>query len=160
MAGLSSAVSFLAILAVALGVLRLGHIGAGVIRPDVVTGSVAVANLIRVERSAGFVPLVPYYRPIGTGIERPEITVTRRELVTVEIVWRSANELRLLEWRGEPMLSPPPGAAPIATFKESALWSSDGRVEALVRVDGTWVHLTTDLPERDVRRIVATLRPP
>jgi hypothetical protein len=158
-AGLSSAASFLAILAVALGVLKLGHVGAGVIRPDVVTGAVAVANLDRVERVAGFAPLVPYYRPIGTGIERPEITVTRRELVTVEIAWRSANELRLLEWRGERLLSPPPGAASIAPFEESALWSSGGRVDALVRVEGTWVHLTTDLPERDMRRIVATLRP-
>jgi hypothetical protein len=85
--------SFLLVTGAVLLGLRLVHVGVPVLFPGTRPGPVALRTLDEVERRAGFVPLVPAYRPATLG-DRPEsVTVTLRPHPALAIVWRGERFL-------------------------------------------------------------------
>ena len=158
MAGLTRVGKFLLLLALALAGLRLAHVGAGVVYPPALTGRISLGDALDIEHYAGFRPWLPFFRPISTGPEKPEIAVTRRGIVSVEVEWRGDRRLVVTMIEGDEPPPHPADAPGIAGEPESARWTAEDLQHALVRRGPLWILVTTDLPERDAIRVARTLR--
>jgi hypothetical protein len=155
-AGLLSLVVILAVLGV---LLRVVHIGIPLFYPQVLQGPFSVDSLGEVEEYAGFSPLVPFYRPASLGSAPVVITVFRRPRPGVTILWQGEHLLVVEQTRGGEPPPRPPSARPLADDADTAWWREGRTHHVVTRTRGLWVEIRTDLPEQDLRRIVATLRP-
>lgn len=156
LAGLVGLVVILAVLAV---LLRLVHVGLPLLYPQVLQGPFSVEGLDDVEEYAGFSPLVPFYRPAALGSAPVVVTVYRRPRPRVTILWQAEHLLVVEQTRGGDPPPRPASARPLPGAGEAAWWREGRTHHVVTRSRGLWVEIRTDLPEQDLHRIVATLRP-
>ena len=151
--------SFILITGSILLVLRLLHVGLPLFLPDTRPGPFALASLDEVRRRVGFAPLLPAYRPAALGDRPSNLTVSLSPYPTFVIVWRGEHHLSVTQRRGGAMPAHPVTAQPLAGVADSTWWL-DGSVRHLVlKRDGFWIEVETDLPPRDLKRIADTLTP-
>ncbi len=159
MARLKGVPSFVLIVAVALGVLRVVHVAVPLIFADTRLGPFEIGSLDEVERRVGFRPLVPAYRPRTLGEESPRLTGARSPYATVVMVWRGERHLAISERRGGGAPDHPPTSRPLTGVADSLWWSEKGVHHAILQREGLWVSIETDLPAGDLRRLADTLTP-
>jgi hypothetical protein len=159
MARLRGVASFVVIAAVVLGVLRLVYVVVPLIFADLRPGPFELESLDEVERHVGFSPLVPAYRPIALGTEPPRLSGARSPYASVVMVWRGERYLTVSERRGGRAPDHPPTSRPLTAVADSLWWSERGVHHAILRRDGLWVSIETDLPSGDLRRLADTLTP-
>lgn len=152
--------SFFLVAAGALLLARVIHIGVPLFFPETRPGPFALTSLAEVERRAGFVPLVPAYRPETLGSEPPTLTLRLGPSPTLEVVWRGEHSLRIVERDGGAGPDHPPFARPLEDIPESIGWQEGARRHLVLRRGNLWLEVETDLPARDLRRIADTLGPP
>lgn len=156
LAGLLSLVVILGVLGV---LLRVVHLGIPLLYPQVLRGPFSLDGLDEVEEYAGFSPLVPFYRPAELGSAPVIVTVFRRPRPRVAILWQAERLLVLEQTQGGPPPAAPPQARPLVGEPEATWWREGRTHHVIARSRGLWVEIRTDLPEQDLHRIVATLRP-
>ena len=151
--------SFLVIAAVAFAALRLLHLAVPVFYPKVLVGPVRLDRIEAVARYTGFSPRLPFYRPQQLGARPVDITVSRRPHPKVVIVWQGERFLYLAQQQGGER-PPSEGDAVALPGRPDSSWSREGGTHhVVVKLDDLWIELRTDLPSRDLRRLVDTLRP-
>jgi hypothetical protein len=157
MARLTGVPSFVLIVAVVLGLLRLVNVAVPLIVPEARPGPFAMAGLDEVEQRVGFAPLVPAYRPRALGEEPPHLTGARGPYASLVMTWRGERHLVIVERRGGPAPDHPPTSRPLPAVADSLWWSEGGVHHALIRRDELWITIETDLPSGDLRRLADTL---
>lgn len=156
---LGGLISLAVILSVLWVLLRALHLGVPLFYPEVLQGPFTLDSVAQAEEYAGFSPLTPFYRPAELGSAPVYVTVFRRPRPRVVIFWQGDRFLYLEQTEGGEKPPAPPHARPL-TGRAEAVWWREGRTRHLVtRAGGLWVEIRTDLDERDLRRIVETLRP-
>ena len=165
MARLKGVTSFIVIVAVVLGLLRLVHVAAPLVVADTRPGPFPLGSLDEVQRRVGFAPLVPAYRPATLGERPPRLTGARRPRSMVVMTWRGERYLAIRQWRGGELPEHPPTSRPLSAVADSLWWSESGVHHLILRRDELWVVVETDLPAGDLRRLADTLtayraRPP
>ncbi len=158
MARLTGLGSFAAVSVAALLGLRLLHVGVPLLFPETHPGPFTPADLDQAARMAGFRPLVPSYRPAVLG-DRTGVTVARIPRPTIEIEWGGEHRLRIIARKGGDEPVHPDTASALADVAGALWWEEDAVLHSIVRRDDVWVHVETDLPPRDLERIVRSLRP-
>jgi hypothetical protein len=153
-----SLVSLVVVLAVLALFLRLLHVGLPMFYPRVLQGPFSVDDFGEVERYAGFSPLVPFFRPQQLGPRPVHVTVYRRPHARVVALWQGERFLYLEQTRGGRPPQVPPDAQPLAVTGGASWWRHGRTRHVVARREGVWVEIRTDLEERDVRRVVETLR--
>lgn len=139
--------------------LRALHLGIPVVYPKVLQGPFSLESVAEVEEYAGFSPLVPFYRPAALGSAPVIVTVYRRPRPRVTILWQGERLLVVEQTRGGEPPPRPASARPLPGAAEAAWWREGRTHHVVTRSRGLWVEIRTDLPEQDLHRIVATLRP-
>jgi hypothetical protein len=155
----ASLVSLAIVLAVVALLLRLLHVGLPLLYPRVLQGPFSLTDVREVEQYTGESPLVPVFHPQELGSRPVYVTVYRRPVSRVLVFWQGDRFLALDQWRGgEPPAVPPIAQAmPIA---EGGRWWRQGRTwHVVLRREGSWVEMTSDLDQDAVRRVAGTLRP-
>ena len=155
----ASLVTLVVVLAVLAVLLRVLHLVIPIAYPQVLQGPFALAGLGEVEEVAGFSPLVPFFRPQTLGREPVHVTVFRRPVPRVVVVWQGERFLHLELRRGGEAPPVPPDAEPLPVTGGGRWWRHGRTRHVVARRDDFWVALSSDLDDRDVRRVVATLRP-
>jgi hypothetical protein len=159
MAGLRGVGRFVIVLGVVLAVLRLAHLGVPLVVADARPGPFVLAGLDEVAARVGFVPIEPAYHPVTLGDRPTSIAAWLVPRPTVEIVWQADRFLSVTEHRGGSMPDHPPVSQPLDGVPDSRWWQQDGRSYLVVRHGTLWITLVTDLPTRDLHRMVDTLTP-
>jgi hypothetical protein len=149
--------SFLLIVVVVLGLLRVAHIAIPLIFADTRPGPFVLRSLDDVQPRLGFAPLVPGYRPATLGQEPARLTGGLLPLRSVRMVWRGERYLDISERRGGAMPAHPPTSRPLTNVSKSLWWSDEGVHHLILRRGDLWVELETDLPSGDLRRLADTL---
>jgi hypothetical protein len=157
MARLTGVPSFILIVAVVLGALRMVNVAVPLIFVETRPGPFPMASLDEVQRRVGFPPLVPAYRPRALGEEPPHLTGTRGPYASVVMTWRGDRHLIIVERRGGPAPEHQPTSRPLRGVADSLWWSERGVQHALIRRDELWITIETDLPAGDLRRFADTL---
>lgn len=156
---LGSLVSLVITLAVVALLLRLLNVGLPILYPPVLQGPFALTDVADAQRYTGFSPLVPFFHPPQLGSRPLYVTVYRRPLPRAVIFWQAEQFLLLDERRGGEAPAVPPGA-PALPVTGGGTWWREGRTwHVVLRREGTWVTIETDLDETAVRRVAETLRP-
>lgn len=140
-------------------VLRLLHLVVPAFYPSVLSGPFSVQELSQVGEFAGFSPRIPFYHPMPLGSKPVNITVVRRPRATVTVFWHAERFLYLSERHGGAAPVPPPNAKPLAGIPDAWQWREGETHHAIVPSGDLWIELRTDLPERDVERVVVSLQP-
>ena len=146
-------------LAIVALLLRALHLALPAIYPPVLQGPFSLTEIAQVREYAGFSPLVPFFRPQELGSRPVHVTVFRRPVPRAVIFWQGEHFLLLDERRGgeAPRVA---AGAPTLPVSGGGVWWREGRTwHAVLRREGTWVAIDTDLDETAVRRIAETLRP-
>jgi len=139
--------------------LRLLHLTVPALYPAVLSGPFSLDDLGQVKEYAGFSPLVPFYRPIALGARPVNITVVRRGRARVTVFWQAESFLVLNEVRGGSAPDAPPEARPLEG-RPGTLWWQEGNTQHLsFQVGELRIDLRTDLPHRDLERLLLSLRP-
>ena len=154
-----SLVSLAITLAVLAVVLRLVHVGLPILYPRVLQGPFSLADVGEVEPYAGYSPLVPFFRPASLGPRPVTVTVFRRPQPRVVILWQGERFLHLDQRRGGAPPAVPPDAEALAVVGGARWWRQGRTRHVVLRRDGAWVEIRSDLADADVRRVAETLRP-
>lgn len=152
--------SFAAITIVVLLGLRLLHFATPAVFPATRLGPIDVASLDDVRRLAGFVPVVPAYRPASLGVRPASITVLLSPRPTFVIVWRERDAFLSVTQRqggARPALSPL--SVPLRDVADSAWWVEGARSHLVLARGGFWIEIETSLPPGELRRFADTLAP-
>jgi hypothetical protein len=149
--------SFLLIVVVVLGLLRVAHVAIPLIFADTRPGPFVLRSLDDVQPRLGFAPLVPGYRPAALGEAPAHLTGALLPLRNVRMVWRGERYLAISERRGGAVPAHPPTSRPLTNVSESLWWSDEGVHHLILRRGDLWVELETDLPSGDLRRLADTL---
>jgi|CXWL01.1.fsa_nt_gi hypothetical protein len=138
--------------------LRVLHVAAPLVAPQILAGPFYPATLGEVRALAGFVPAVPFYHPEALGSAVPAIVVTRQPRAVVELRWNGARFLVLRERASSSADPPLRGDAQPLPGRPDVHWWTEGRETcAQLTAGGLTTELRTDLPRRDLERLVATL---
>jgi hypothetical protein len=151
--------ALLAVAALVFGGLRVVHVLAPAVYPKVLAGPFALDRVEQVEEYAGFTPLLPFYRPATLGGAPVAVTAWRRPRPRAVVFWQGDHFLVLEQTRGGPAPPRLPPDRELAGHPGAAWWVEGRTHHLVVPFDELWVVLRSDLPEREVRRLVETLRP-
>lgn len=149
--------SFVVILGVIWGVLRVVNLVIPMAYPGVLQGPFSLDDPSDVEEYAGFSPLVPYYRPELLG-QRPILVTARRRPPQVVIFWQGEHFLYLEEELDGDLPPIPEDAEPLLGDTNAVWWRDGSTVHAAATIERFAVELRTDLPPQEARRILDTLR--
>jgi hypothetical protein len=159
MARLKGTASFIVIVAVVLGALRLVHVAVPLIFADTRPGPFELSSLDEVQPRVGFAPLVPAYRPAALGKGPARLTGALSPHRSVLMVWRGERYLTISQQRGGAMPAHAPISRPLPNVPDSLWWSEGGVHHLILRRGELWVKVETDLPSGDLRRLADTLDP-
>lgn len=153
--------SAIVITGVVFAALRVVHVLIPTMFPSTRLAPVTVMGLDEVQRLTGFAPVLPAYRPATLGAAATDMRVAFSPRPTFAIRWSSGDHfLDVTEWQGGREPERPPLSQPLRDVPDS-FWWTDGAVSHLVvSRDGLWIHLTTSLPESELRRFADTLARP
>lgn len=150
----------------ALG-LRLLHLAIPSLLPEVLPGPFHPERTDEVAALTGWEPWLPFYRPESLGGRPLLITIDRRPSPRVVMRWRGSHWLELEEHiRGA--ADPPIDGEPLDTPFPAWIWSANGHLRARAlptplrgRANEPLraLELSTDLPRRDLERLIRSLRP-
>ena len=150
--------SFVVIVAVVFGGLRLAHVTVPTLFPETRQGSIAVSDLDEVRRLVGFAPMLPAYRPASLGERPTSALITFGSWPTLAIVWQNGEEyLSVTQRRGGPRPEHPPLARPFEDVPGSTWWADASRRYLLLERGEFWIQIETSLSARDLRRFADTL---
>jgi hypothetical protein len=149
---------FLVSLGFLLLALRVVHLAVPAFYPEVLAGPFSLRGLDEVQPYTGFVPLAPSYHPRELGALPLHVTARRRPAEVVAF-WQGERFLRLEQRPLDGDLPGHPDGRPLAG-QAHARWRQVGPVHHVsARHGDLWVTIATDLPRRDVERLLATLHP-
>jgi hypothetical protein len=149
---------FLVSLGLLLLALRVVHLAVPMLYPEVLAGPFSLQGLEHAQAYTGFAPLAPSYHPRELGA-RPLHVTARRRPAEVVAFWQAERFLRLEQRQGEGSLPAHPDARPLAGVS-GARWRQVGPVHHVsVERAGLTLTLATDLPRRDLERLLASLHP-
>ena len=151
--------SFLVITAILFLGLRGAHVLVGALNPASLPGPFELDSLDETERYVGFWPHIPFYRPIRLGTGPVEIVAERRPHPTVRVRWQGEASLELTEWAGGYQPEIADTAAPLPKLPKALYWPDGNHHVAVLKLEGRWIRVRTDLGLVELRRIVDTLLP-
>jgi hypothetical protein len=157
MARLRGVGSFVVIVIVVFGALRLIHVAMPLIFTGTRPGPFDLGSLDEVQRRVGFSPLVPAYRPAVLGPQLARLSGTRSPYAGIVMVWKGERYLAVSERRGGPAPDHPPTSRPLTAVEDSLWWSERGVHHMILRRGDLWISMETDLPSGDLRRLADTL---
>ena len=159
MARLRDVWSFLVIVAVVFGALRLVHVAVPLMLADTRPGPFDLESLDEVQSRVGFSPLVPAYRPAVLGERPARLSGAQSPYASVVMAWKGERYLVVSERRGGQAPDHPPTSRPLTAVADSLWWSERGVHHLILRRDDLWISMETDLPSGDLRRLADTLTP-
>lgn len=149
-------------LVLALGLfaaLRVLHVALPIFYPQMLTGPFRVESPAAAHGYLGFAPRLPFYRPQQLGPRPLDVTVARRPHPEIVILWKAERFLRLTERKGgdPPMIAATGQSLP--GHPDAVVWGDRHTRRVVLKIDDLWIELDTDLSERDVLRLIDTLKP-
>jgi hypothetical protein len=150
--------SFLLITGAVFLVLRLLHVAIPLLHSGGPTGPVFLDSLDSVAQYTDFSPRIPSYWPEQLGARPDRITVTRRPHPSVEIVWSAERSIRIREQRSGPVPAYPATAEPFPGHPGSFWWREGDSHRVVLKQDGLWIEVWTDLSIGDLQRVLHSLR--